>query len=139
MIISFTIIILLYVYYCIILSNKYIMSQAYFQVFDKLLFFGQPQKFCYPKRWLLKKHLKIRPHFRLPFFFGPKEPWHCSLWQVTCEYWDRSLGTILIFCLLCVSFKTNTDYYYFHTYSTHSIYKSKPNVKNAPDMNSTIE
>lgn len=41
MIISFTIIILLYVYYCIRQSNKYSMSQSYFQIVDKLLFFGQ--------------------------------------------------------------------------------------------------
>lgn len=140
MIIFCTISILLYVYYCIILSNPSchkpifkLLTNCYF--LDSLWnSVAQRADYC-RNIW---KHDCFSGCFC--FLFWPKRTMtYCSLWQVTREYWDWNLTIILIFCLLCMSFKTNTDCYSFHAYSTHYIVALEPNAKNSTDIHNPIE
>lgn len=129
MTISFTNIILLYVYYCIILQINTSCHKPIFKLLTNCYFLDSLRNSVAQKRWVFRniwKHNCIQDFF---FPFGTKEPWHYSLWQVTCERWDWSLITVLKSRLLCVSFKTNTNCYSFHAYSIPSTYKPKPNAK----------
>lgn len=69
MIVYFAIAILPHIYYCTILSNKYIMSQNHFQIADKLLSFGQHHKLCSQQRLQLWKQQNIWLHYSLLYFF----------------------------------------------------------------------
>lgn len=69
MIVYFAIAVLPHIYYCIILSNKYIMSQTHFQIADKLLSIGQHHKLCGLQRLQLRKKKNIWLHYSLVCWF----------------------------------------------------------------------
>lgn len=48
------------------------MSQAYFQIVDKLLFFGQSQRFCCPRDEYLETSENITAFQDFFFFFAQK-------------------------------------------------------------------
>lgn len=126
MIISFTNITLLYAYYCIILQINTSCHKPIFKLLTNCYFLDNLRDSVAQKRRVFRNIWKHNCISGLFFFFCTKEPWHYSWWEVTCEHWDWSLTTVLMFRLLFMSFKTNTNCYSFHAYLTPYIYK--PNL-----------
>lgn len=135
---------LLYIYYYIILSNKYIMLQTYFKLLTNCFFFGEPQKFCCPRD---DYYRNIWKHDCISgcFFGGEGRQWGQKNHDtVACNKWPVNTGIKVQPLFWCSAyftchFKKNTDCYSFLVYSTHYIDNPKANAKNSLDMHNTIE